>query len=65
MGGFKYLPYPLKGWCRRHLFNVVRKIDVGLVAIKNQNQPLEIPKKSEMLKEFDKCIRSRLNYENK
>lgn len=62
MGGFKYVPYPLKVWCRRHLFNVVRKIDIGLLAIKDPEMHLDIPAKSRMVRQFDSCIRSRKHY---
>jgi predicted SAM-dependent methyltransferase len=58
MGWFKHFPPCLKNWCRRHLFNVVKKIDFGLVAIKN-NTPAETPNKSEMLAMFDSCLKSR------
>src|SRR6266496_4836845 len=34
IGMFRVLPSPFQTWCRRHLLNVVRKIDYGLLAIK-------------------------------
>lgn len=39
MGKFAAIPEPLKTWARRHLFNVVKEIDFGLVAVKS-DQPL-------------------------
>ena len=29
IGAFKLVPEPMRTWCRRHLFNVVRAIDFG------------------------------------
>jgi SAM-dependent methyltransferase len=34
IGYFALLPRPLRVWARRHLFNVVRHFDIGLVALK-------------------------------
>jgi SAM-dependent methyltransferase len=40
MGLSNVLPKTGKRWARRHLFNVVRKIDFGLIAVKD-DRPLE------------------------
>lgn len=60
IGGFKYLPKPMKNWCRNHLLNVVQKIDVGLIAIKQLDATA--PKYSEQttLKEFQSCFDQRV-----
>lgn len=61
IGVFKMLPDPIRTWCRRHLFNVVREIDFGLVAIKNIN---EVPKfdKQKMISDYMACLNSRVPY---
>lgn len=41
IGGFGLLPGPLRVWARRHLFNVVRQFDVGVVAIKDPDRPVD------------------------
>jgi SAM-dependent methyltransferase len=41
MGYFGLLPGPLRVWARRHLFNVVRQFDIGLVAIKDLDRPVD------------------------
>lgn len=62
MGVYKVLPRLLRTWCRRHLFNVVREIDFGLVAIKNSQQT-EAPFDAEKLMlQFDQCLSSREPY---
>lgn len=60
-GLFKLIPYPLNRWCKNHLFNVVRKIDFGLVAIKNDN-PIEYPSKSELKRLFKETMKKRVRY---
>lgn len=61
IGKFASLPSPLRNWCRRHLFNVVREIDFGLLALKGL---AEIPQvsKTEMEREFLECLNSRALY---
>jgi SAM-dependent methyltransferase len=61
IGRFAKFPEPIKTWCRRHLFNVVRAIDFGLVAIKNVN---EIPgyDGQKMINEFIECFNSRVQH---
>ena len=61
IGVYRFLLEPLRTWCRRHLFNVVRKIDFGLVAIKDTDEILDLNER-EIKKEFDVCINSRLPY---
>ncbi len=62
MGGFRYLPHPLRSWCRRHLFNVVREIEFGLVAVKGI-EPLPIADKAVWEAEFHSCLMGRRPYE--
>ena len=62
IGFFKSLPKPLQSLCRRHLLNVVKKIDYGLIAIKDINQPIPINNEHSMKQEFDKCLASRIKY---
>jgi len=61
MGSFYLLPSPLKKWCRRHLFNVVKKIDIGLVAIKTTDY-LKQWNKKEMKLEFSQVLNARIQY---
>ncbi len=62
MGGFKYLPSPLRSWCRRHLFNVVREIEFGLAAVKT-DEALPIVERVEWEAEFQACLAKRRQYE--
>lgn len=62
MGFFNLMPPPFRSWCRRHLFNVVRKIDYGLIAVKNPDQPVSSYDKKTLLRQFDECLRSRMVY---
>ncbi len=62
MGFFKFAPPPMRGWCRRHLLNVVRKIDFGLLAIKQTDQPLPEIGRRKLVRQFDACLRSRVYY---
>jgi SAM-dependent methyltransferase len=61
IGLFKFLPFPIQTWCRRHLLNVVQKIDFGLLAIKRIDE-VPIYPKDKLLYEFDKCLNSRVVY---
>ncbi len=63
IGGFHLVPPPLRGWCRRHLFNVVRKIDFGLVCVKRTSTPLPEVSPSELRREFRRCLASRVPYD--
>jgi SAM-dependent methyltransferase len=64
VGIFKYLPSVLKNWCRHHLLNVVRKMDVGLLAIKDREDLPVITRalKKEMKKEFNFYLKARKRY---
>jgi len=61
-GMFNYLPSPIQNWCRNHLLNVVQKIDVGLLAIKQTDAPLSNNKEQLLLQEFSKCFAARVPY---
>ena len=62
MGIFKLLPYPLNKICRNHLFNVVRKIDFGLIATKGETKNTDLPSKKELRKLFKKTLNARIQY---
>ena len=50
MGAFALAPRIYRVWARRHLFNVVRQFDIGLVAIKNRGQSVNAsPKRAREL----------------
>ena len=59
MGIFKVLPQPFRYIGRTHLFNVVSRIDFGLIAIKDQQVPVS---DSGLKKEFDRCLKARTFY---
>ena len=60
MGAVHLLPPPLKGWARSHLLNTVRKIDFGLLAVKERTAVHGDP--AELKAEFDRLVRSRRPY---
>ncbi len=60
MGVANVLPEPGKRWARRHLFNVVRKIDFGLVAVKNDT-PVHLDAGA-LEQEFLACMSARHPY---
>lgn len=70
---FHYLPEfasksdKRKEWCRRHLLNVVQKIDFGLVALKNAHPDiLPTPAMAdEFTAEFDALLASRRRYDDR
>lgn len=64
MGAFNALPGFVKKAGRRHLFNVVRKIDFGLLAIKDPSRPVNVPKglDSQMRAKFLECCHQRTAY---
>jgi SAM-dependent methyltransferase len=64
MKEFEMLDEPMRTWCRRHLFNVVKKIDFGLIAIKDINSPIAKGSHIEpdMIKEFDNLLSMRVLY---
>lgn len=53
-----------RDWARRHLFNVVRKIDFGLVAVKDRDRPVRINEElaGQLEGMFDACLASRISY---
>ncbi|MBT8254011.1 MAG: class I SAM-dependent methyltransferase [Flavobacteriaceae bacterium] len=59
---FNLIPYPLNRVCRNHFFNVVRKIDFGLVAIKDDHDSISIPKKKELKRLFKETANKRVPY---
>ncbi len=63
MGIFKYLPV-IRSWCRAHLLNVVRKMDIGLITIKDpdDNVTITATMKKEMRQEFNRYLRERKKY---
>lgn len=61
-GIFKHLPTSLQNWCRSHLLNVVQKIDVGLVAIKQTDTEWPNNDQQMLLQEFIKCFAARVPY---
>jgi len=65
IGAFHLVPPPFRSWCRRHLFNVVRKIDFGLIAIKQPDPPTpQGPElRDEMMREFRACFEARQPYD--
>lgn len=64
MGIFKYFPPIIKDWCRIHLLNVVRKMDIGLIAIKDlkDDPPITSELKKEMRQEFRNYLKARRKY---
>lgn len=67
MGIFRLLAPPLQSWCRRHLFNVVRKIDFGLLAIKELRQPVVAGRaeRHRMRAAFLDCLGRRVYYDGR
>jgi hypothetical protein len=65
IGLFHLAPPPLRGWCRRHLFNVVRKIDFGLLKVDptGPRLPLGAALRREMRRQFGECLHARVPYE--
>jgi SAM-dependent methyltransferase len=61
---FDSMSEPIRTWCRRHLFNVVKKIDFGLLTVKAADAPLPGVQdaKARMLEEFDAYLRRRVKY---
>lgn len=62
IGFFNLMPPPIRGWCRRHLFNVVRKIDFGLVAVKSETDDFKSVNSAQLRKMFDDLMESRIHY---
>ncbi len=61
---FEGVAEPMRTWCRRHLFNVVKKIDFGLLAVKDSDKQLPTMRDAErrLQEEFDECLRMRMSY---
>ena len=64
-GLIKIFPSPIKKWCRRHLLNIVERIDFGLIVIKDTNDIPVVTKKTENMfrQEFQRCLTSRVLYD--
>jgi SAM-dependent methyltransferase len=60
MGAFHLAPPPLRSWCRRHLLNTVRKIDFGLLAVK-ERAPVRADPRA-LRAEFDRLLAARRPY---
>jgi len=60
IGACHLLPPPLRGWARSHLLNTVRKIDFGLLAVKERT-PVHGDAKA-MRADFDRLLASRRPY---
>ena len=58
---FARLPGPIRDWCRRHLFNVVRSIDFGLIAVKG-HRPTPACDPAAMQEEFAQYLHLRAPY---
>lgn len=67
IGIFHLIPPPFRFWCRRHLFNVVRKIDFGLLAVKDYQESISINSEDRRIlkKKFINCLKARVPYEHK
>jgi len=69
---FRYMSYvgaaprPVREWARRHLFNVVRDFDIGLVAIKDHGRPVDASERraAEMRARMAELVRARTPYED-
>jgi SAM-dependent methyltransferase len=64
LGVFKVVPEPLRSFCRKHLFNVVRFIDFGLFAVKPPHTSIKVHwgERRRLKREFDRCLRARVPY---
>ncbi len=63
LGLFNFVPPPFRTWCRRHLFNVVQKIDFAVIAIKNDSDSSALIDKRILQDEFKECFDARVPYE--
>jgi len=64
IGVFNLLTPPFRAWCRRHLFNIVRQIDFGLIAIKETDGEIPSCDRRSLILRFDTCLHSRIPYES-
>lgn len=62
MGAFKLLPPPFRTWSRRHLFNVVSRIDYGVIAIKSESTLGHLPRAADLRSQFEICRSSCVFY---
>lgn len=65
MEEFANEPPETREWSRRHLFNVVDRIDFGILAIKRPGQPLPLDRHTpeSLLRLFDECLAARVPYD--
>jgi SAM-dependent methyltransferase len=64
LGRFARLPPVLRRWCRRHLFNVVRAIDLCWVCRKDGSAvDRSDARRARMLAAFDECLAGRRQYD--
>lgn len=61
IGMFHLAPPPMRGWCRRHLLNTVRKIDFGLLAVKERGPVTADPRA--LMADFDQLLAMRCPYD--
>lgn len=61
---WRYMPEPIRAWGRRHLLNVVKWFELGLVAVKDPSQPVTLGKtrELEMGAVFDRLMTARVPY---
>jgi len=66
IGMFHLVPPPFRSWCRRHLLNVVRAIDFGLLAIKYPQQRITVSTKDRFRLQLDlfQCLFARIPYDS-
>jgi SAM-dependent methyltransferase len=66
MGAFGLAPARMRVWSRRHLFNVVRQFDIGLVAIKDPGRPIDLSpaRAAAMEQEISRLTGARTHYPN-
>ncbi len=65
LGKFKKLPSFMQNWCRNHLFNVVKKIDFAVMAIKPGHEAVTMKKENQLMAEFDQHLNGRKKYPKK
>jgi SAM-dependent methyltransferase len=63
VGSFGRMPEFARRWCRRHLLNVVRLIDFGVLAWKDGPRPTG-PTPAELKKTFDELLAARVKYDH-
>lgn len=62
LGSFGRLPEFARRWCRRHLLNVVRLIDFGVLAWKDGPRP-KGPSRADLIRTFDELLAARVQYD--